>query len=145
MHILTESQELDSPGHTNGISFAYPEHIACANKSPWQVYASEPPAGQLRIASDETLAFVKEMFDSIVKTLPGTMVSSGGDEVNQPCWADDEQTQTDLQQKNITISEALNKFIIEVQGVFKKYNKTPFIKSGESSDVLLLDRRLMKS
>ena len=47
----------------------------------------------------------------------------------------------ELQQKNITINEALNNFIVEVQGVFKKYDKTPFIKSGECLDRFLFGIR----
>lgn len=58
------------------------------------------------------------------------MVSSGGDEVNLACWADDEETANDLARKNVSIAQALDAFIGEVQGVFKRYGKQPFIKSG---------------
>ncbi|KAI1792542.1 N-acetylhexosaminidase [Ganoderma leucocontextum] len=111
--------ELDSPGHTTAIGAAYPEHIACASKSPWSKYASEPPAGQLRIASPATVSFAETLFDSVASMLPSKMMSSGGDEVNLPCWEEDEQTQADLAQRNITIAEALNGFV----------QATPFIKS----------------
>ncbi|KAI9062158.1 glycoside hydrolase family 20 protein [Trametes sanguinea] len=121
--------ELDSPGHTTAISAAHPEHIACAAKSPWSKYASEPPAGQLRIASPSTLSFARTLFSSVAAVLPGTMMSSGGDEVNLPCWEEDEETMADLAQRNITIADALNEFVQTVQGVIKGYGKTPFIKS----------------
>ncbi|KAJ3475304.1 hypothetical protein NLI96_g11923 [Meripilus lineatus] len=121
--------ELDSPGHTTAVSFAHPEHVACANKSPWSRYASEPPAGQLRIASNQTVAFVKDMFGSVAKRLPGRMMSSGGDEVNLACWEEDEETSEELRAKNQTIAEALNVFVEEVQGELKENGKTPFIKS----------------
>ena len=68
--------------------------------------------------------------------LPGTMMSSGGDEVNLPCWNDDEETVRDLSDRNITIADAFNHFIQEVQGVLHDHGKTPFIKSGKH--VLLL-------
>ncbi len=122
---------MDSPGHTNAISAAHPEHIACAAKSPWSTYASEPPAGQLRIASPATLAFARKMFASVAATLLGTMMSSGGDEVNLPCWGEDAETMADLARRNITIADALNEFVQTVQGVIKEHGKTPFIKSGE--------------
>ncbi|KAL4249769.1 Beta-hexosaminidase [Abortiporus biennis] len=121
--------ELDSPGHTTAIGFAHPEHIACPAKSPWQTYANEPPAGQLRIASPDTLNFSKVLFQSVAQMLPGTMMSSGGDEVNLPCWEDDEETQADLTKRNITIADALNQFIVEIQGVLANAKKMPFIKS----------------
>ncbi|KAI0630928.1 N-acetylhexosaminidase [Trametes polyzona] len=121
--------EMDSPGHTNAISAAFPEHIACAAKSPWSKYASEPPAGQLRIASPSTVAFAKTMFSSVAETLPGTMMSSGGDEVNLPCWEEDEETVSELTRRNITIADALDQFVQAVQGVIKAHGKIPFIKS----------------
>ena len=124
-------KELDSPGHTTAIGAAHPEHIACASKSPWSKYASEPPAGQLRIASPATVSFARTLFDSVAFTLPSRMMSSGGDEVNLPCWEEDEQTQVDLAERNITIAEALNDFVEGVQGVIVSHGKTPFIKSGE--------------
>ena len=77
------------------------------------------------------MSFAKTLFDSVASTLPSKMMSSGGDEVNLPCWEEDEQTQADLAQRNITIAEALNEFVRAVQGVIVKHGKTPFIKSGE--------------
>ncbi|THG95588.1 hypothetical protein EW026_g6090 [Hermanssonia centrifuga] len=121
--------ELDSPGHTTGIAFAHPEHIACANKSPWSQYASEPPAGQLRIASNSTLSFALQMFDSVASNLRGPMMSSGGDEVNLPCWQEDEATVQDLEQSGTTIEDALNAFIQAVQAVLTARGKVPLIKS----------------
>lgn len=61
------------------------------------------------------------------------MMSSGGDEVNLPCWEEDEDTQHDLAERNITIADALNEFVQTVQGVIRAHGKTPFIKSGEHS------------
>ncbi len=124
------TQELDSPGHTTGIAFAHPEHIACANKSPWSQYASEPPAGQLHIASNSTLSFALQMFDSVASNLRGPMMSSGGDEVNLPCWQEDEATVQDLEQSGTTIEDALNAFIQAVQAVLTARGKVPLIKSG---------------
>ncbi|KAI0808032.1 N-acetylhexosaminidase [Fomes fomentarius] len=121
--------ELDSPGHTTAIGAAFPEHIACPAKSPWSKYASEPPAGQLRVASPSTLLFAKTLFDSVASDLPSKMMSSGGDEVNLPCWEEDEETQHDLAERNITIADALNEFVQTVQGVIRTHGKTPFIKS----------------
>ncbi|KAI0642477.1 N-acetylhexosaminidase [Trametes meyenii] len=121
--------EMDSPGHTTAISAAHPEHVACASKSPWSKYASEPPAGQLRIASPSTLSFAHTLFTSMARTLPSTMMSSGGDEVNLPCWEDDQQTMADLARRNITIDDALNEFVQTVQDVIVEHGKTPFIKS----------------
>ena len=32
--------EIDTPGHTSVISKAHPEHIACAEATPWASYAN---------------------------------------------------------------------------------------------------------
>ncbi|TCD63749.1 N-acetyl-glucosamine-6-phosphate deacetylase [Steccherinum ochraceum] len=121
--------ELDSPGHTTAIGMAHPEHVACINKSPWTKYANEPPAGQLRIAVNATVEFSKTLFQSVIDLLTGTMMSSGGDEVNLPCWNEDEETIQALAQSNTTIGQALSSFVQEVQGVMAKNGKMPFIKS----------------
>lgn len=130
------SKELDSPGHTTGIASGHPEHVACANKMPWSRYASEPPAGQLRIANESTIAFSKELFDSVADVFAGPMMSSGGDEVNLPCWEEDENFVHDLEAANTTIPEALDRFVREIQGVIKKHDKMPLIKSGEYLQVV---------
>lgn len=62
--------------------------------------------------------------------LMGTMMSSGGDEVNERCWDEDEETTEALQAGNLTIAKALNGFVQEVQGVMHQNGKMPFIKSG---------------
>ncbi|KAI0087447.1 N-acetylhexosaminidase [Irpex rosettiformis] len=121
--------ELDSPGHTTGIAFGYPDHVACANKMPWSMYASEPPAGQLRIANESTIAFSKELFDSVASMFTGPMMSSGGDEVNLPCWEEDADFVRDSIVANTTIPEALDRFVQEIQGIIKKRKKMPLIKS----------------
>ncbi|OBZ65102.1 Beta-hexosaminidase 2 [Grifola frondosa] len=106
-HGIDVIMELDSPGHTTAIAAGHPEHVACANKSPWAAYASEPPAGKL----------------------PGTMASAGGDEVNLLCWAEDSKTQADLAKFGGTIEQALDGFVRAIQGVIKDLSKVPFIKS----------------
>lgn len=32
--------EIDTPGHTSVISKAHPEHIACAEATPWSSFAN---------------------------------------------------------------------------------------------------------
>ncbi|CAL1699853.1 unnamed protein product [Somion occarium] len=120
--------ELDTPGHTTAVGFAHPEHVACAGKSPWAKYANEPPAGQLRIASNATVEFVKRVFQSVLTMMTSTMMSTGGDEVNLPCWEEDEETIDVLNKRNIAIGEALNEFVVAIQGVLKANKITPFIK-----------------
>ena len=126
--------ELDTPGHTTAVGFAHPEHVACPNKSPWSKYANEPPAGQLRIASNATKEFTKQLFQSVLSMMTSPLMSTGGDEVNLPCWEEDMETITDLNERNITIADALDEFVVAIQSILKENGKTPFIKSGKPRD-----------
>ena len=59
-------------------------------------------------------------------------MNSGGYEVNLPWWMEDEEMIEDLGKEDITIGDALNAFIGEVQGVLNGNGKTSFIESGMS-------------
>lgn len=74
--------------------------------------------------------------------LNGTMMSSGGDEVNIPCWEEDEETVQNLHQRNITLADALDLFIQEVQSTLHDHGKIPFIKSGEFASFKFAPRTL---
>ncbi|KAI0299509.1 N-acetylhexosaminidase [Russula brevipes] len=88
--------EIDTPGHTSVISRSHPEHVACAEATPWLTYAAEPPAGQLRLASPATINFTVGLLSAVASLFPSTLFSTGGDEINTRCYHDDAQTQQDL-------------------------------------------------
>src|SRR6267142_2395060 len=66
------------PGHTSAISKSHPEHVACAEASPWLTYAHEPPAGQLRLASPATVNFTVGLLSAVAELFPSTLLSTGG-------------------------------------------------------------------
>ncbi|EFP91266.2 uncharacterized protein PGTG_17123 [Puccinia graminis f. sp. tritici CRL 75-36-700-3] len=119
--------EIDTPGHTAIIGESFPELIACKNKAPWSNYAAEPPAGQLRIADDRALALVNEIFDLLTTQIPGTLFSSGGDEVNKKCYEEDGPTQASLRAKNENLSEALTKFVMKTHETIRRSGKVPVV------------------
>ena len=110
---------------------SYPEHIACAEAQPWETYANEPPAGQLRLASAATTNFTASLISSIAKTLPSTLFSTGGDEINTQCYAHDAQTQADLTQTNKTIEQALDAYTQASHNALKNIGKTPVVWEGK--------------
>lgn len=77
--------EIDTPGHTTSIALSHPEHIAGAFKRPSNQYANQPPAGQLRFATDETVQWTKGLISEIVKMSGGKYLGTGGDEINVKC------------------------------------------------------------
>ena len=121
-------QEIDTPGHTAVISKAHPEHVACAEATPWSTYANEPPAGQLRLASPGTINFTVGLLSSVAGLFPSTLFSTGGDEINAQCYADDAQTQRDLNGR--TLEQALDAFTQATHGALKNLDKTPVVWEG---------------
>jgi hexosaminidase len=129
-HFISPPQEIDTPGHTAIISTSHPEHIACAFSTPWSSFANEPPAGQLRLASPATSNFTAALISSIAKLLPSTMFSTGGDELNQNCYATDNETQEDLKSSGMTLEQALSTFVHANHEVLAQLGKTPVVWEG---------------
>ena len=119
--------EIDTPGHTSVISKTFPEHIACAEASPWTSYANEPPAGQLRLASPDTVKFTTDLLANAAKLFPGNYFSTGGDEINAKCYADDPQTQAALTASGKTFEQALDAFTQAEHKALKDVGKTAVV------------------
>ncbi|KAG6821694.1 hypothetical protein H0H92_001353, partial [Tricholoma furcatifolium] len=57
---------------------------------------TEPPAGQLRFANNETTQFTADLLKTVASLLQFQLFSTGGDEPNTNCYAQDNATQADL-------------------------------------------------
>ncbi|KZT28732.1 glycoside hydrolase family 20 protein [Neolentinus lepideus HHB14362 ss-1] len=119
--------EIDTPGHTTSISASHPEYMVCNQASPWSTYANEPPAGQLRFTDPAVVNFTTALFSAVAKTLPGSLVSTGGDELNINCYDDDAQTQAELKSSGLTLEESLSKFTQSTHGALIAEGKTPVV------------------
>ncbi|KAI0793023.1 N-acetylhexosaminidase [Irpex lacteus] len=119
--------EIDTPGHTAIISQSHPEHIACAEATPWSSFANEPPAGQLRLASPETTNFTAGLLTAAAKMFPSTLFSTGGDEINANCYTQDEETQKALNSTGKTFEEALSAFTEVSHKALRDLSKTPVV------------------
>ena len=119
--------EIDTPGHTAVISETFPEYIACPEASPWATYANEPPAGQLRIASPDTVSFATCLLVNAAKMFPGNYFSTGGDEINVQCYTDDPQTQKALAASGKTFEQALDDFTQAEHKALKGVGKTAVV------------------
>ena len=77
--------ELDMPGHTASIAYAYPHLIAAFNELDWSTFAAEPQSGQLKLDSDEVRHFLDALFEDLLPRIApySTLYHFGGDEVNQ--------------------------------------------------------------
>ncbi|KAF9266508.1 N-acetylhexosaminidase [Marasmius fiardii PR-910] len=119
--------EIDTPGHTSIIAEAFPEHIACHEKTPWATYANEPPAGQLRLASDATVNFTANLIEAASSLFQSKFFSTGGDEIKQTCYQDDEETQQQLNASGKTVETALNDFVKATHEALHKNGKTAVV------------------
>ena len=120
-------QEIDTPGHTAIIGATYPDYVACFDASPWSTYANEPPAGQLRFALPEVVNFTTGLLSDVAATLPSSYFSTGGDELNTNCYANDIPTQKQLNSTNTTLIEALQMFTDSTHGALIAQGKTPIV------------------
>jgi hexosaminidase len=80
--------EVDLPGHTASLHASHPEHIASYNAQPYGKYANQPPAGQIRFATDATVKWTRNLVRDVVGLVGADgsrYVGTGGDEVNVPC------------------------------------------------------------
>ncbi|KAG9103012.1 N-acetyl-glucosamine-6-phosphate deacetylase [Ceratobasidium sp. 370] len=121
--------EIDTPGHTSAIGESHPDYIACHHSTPWSAYANEPPAGQLRLASPTVRKFTADLFSAVLSPLKGlgTLFSTGGDEINAKCYAEDQPTQDELKKQGITIEGALDKFTNVTHAAVRSAGRTPVV------------------
>jgi hexosaminidase len=119
--------EIDTPGHTSIIAATYPDYVACFDETPWATYANEPPAGQLRFALPEVMNFTASLLADVAKTLPSSYFSTGGDELNTECYANDYPTQLQLNSTGETLNSALNTFTEVTHAALIAEGKTPIV------------------
>ncbi|KAG2341533.1 glycoside hydrolase family 20 protein [Suillus weaverae] len=119
--------EIDTPGHTSIIAATYPDYIACFDETPWAHYANEPPAGQLRFALPEVVNFTTSLLTGVAKNLPSSYFSTGGDELNTNCYANDYPTQLQLNSTGMTLNGALDTFTQVTHAALIAEGKTPVV------------------
>jgi hexosaminidase len=129
--LISYQQEIDTPGHTTSIGLSHPNFIACIDEAPWTTFANEPPAGQIRIANPAAVNFTGDMLAAVARTLPSSLFSIGGDEINIPCYTNDSATQQDLLESGKTFDQALSDFVQSNQEALAGIGKTPVVWEGE--------------
>ncbi|KAF8194331.1 N-acetylhexosaminidase [Mycena galopus ATCC 62051] len=119
--------EIDTPGHTAVIANAFPEHIACNQAAPWASFANEPPAGQLRLASEATVNFTAGLLKAAAGLFQSQYFSTGGDEINANCYTQDNETQASLAASNQTFAQALNTFTLANHAALRSVGKSAIV------------------
>jgi len=71
----------------------------------------------------------------MARTLPSTLFSTGGDELNVNCYTKDPQTQADLARSGKTLEQALDTFTQTSHDALRSIGKTPVVWEGRFSVV----------
>ena len=77
-------------------------------------------------------SFVADMFTEVAKMFPSTLFSTGGDELNTNCYANDEPTQAALNASGSTLEQALDQFTQVTHKALEAKGKTPVVWEGKS-------------
>lgn len=91
---------------------------------------TEPPAGQLRLASPATANFTAGLLSAAAKLFASPLFSTGGDELNTNCYTQDAETQQILKSSGQTLEQALSAFTQTTHGALRKLGKTPVVWEG---------------
>jgi len=75
--------EIDIPGHTASIHHSRPELVVGYAREPWEEFAQEPPAGQLRFMDDDAKSLVSSILERLSNLLQSPYFGTGGDEINE--------------------------------------------------------------
>jgi hexosaminidase len=118
--------EIDMPGHTSAIGYAYPDLIAAFLEMPWWWYAAEAPAGTFKLNSTEVPKFLETLFDDLLPRLKPltTYFHLGGDEVNFNASTQDNTVQSN---KTEVIQPLLQKFMDRNQDQIQAANFIPLV------------------
>jgi hexosaminidase len=97
---------------------------------PPRCYFAEPPAGQLRFTNTATVNFTTDLLAAVARMFPSKYFSTGGDELNEACYAADTQTQQELNATGKTLEQALSEFTVSTHQALLKQKKTPVVWEG---------------
>jgi hexosaminidase len=76
--------------------------------------------------------FTASLLADVAKTLPSSYFSTGGDELNTECYANDYPTQLQLNSTGETLNSALNTFTEVTHAALIAEGKTPIVWEGPS-------------
>lgn len=119
--------EIDQPGHTTSIGYAYPDLIAAFNVQPnWDSYAAQPPTGTLKLNSTAVYDFLQTMFAELLPRLSPltSYFHLGGDEVNANAYTLDD---TVLSNDSTILQPLMQRFMDRNQAQLREAKFTPLV------------------
>lgn len=119
--------EIDSPGHSASIAYAYPDLIASFNIQPnWDDYAAEPPSGTLKLNSSAVYDFMNTLYGDLLPRISpwSAYFHSGGDEVNQNAYLNDDTVRSN---DTSVLQPLIQKFVNRNHDQIRANGMTPVV------------------
>lgn len=119
--------EIDTPGHTASIAYAYPNLITAFNVQPeWATYANEPPSGQFKLNSPAVYQFLEKLWGDLLPRLSpySSYFHTGGDELNVNAYNLDETVRSNASE---VIQPFLQKFVDFNHAKLRAAGLTPIV------------------
>ena len=118
--------EIDLPGHTASVSYAYPDLVTAFNEQTWQTYSAEPPSGQLKLNSSAVSTFIDSLLSDLLPRIAPytTYFHSGGDEINVNTYLIDPTVRSN---SSDIIKPLLQSFYDHVHALTRSNNLTPIV------------------
>ena len=118
--------EIDLPGHTASVHHAFPELIVGYKQAPWNQFAKEPPAGQLKLKSDGVRDFISRLLEDLLPRVAkhSRFFHIGGDEINRKIYTLEEGLESD---KTDALEPLLQKFYDLCLSKLSEHGLTPIL------------------
>ncbi|EEH47611.1 uncharacterized protein PADG_03695 [Paracoccidioides brasiliensis Pb18] len=118
--------EIDMPGHTGSIGYAFPELVSAFLADKWQEYALQPPSGQIKLNSSGVNEFLdKLMADILPRVSPFTgYFHTGGDEFNLNTYLLEETVRSNSRD---VLKPLLQAVVTRLHDAIRKAGLTPIV------------------
>ncbi|PGH13013.1 hypothetical protein AJ80_06497 [Polytolypa hystricis UAMH7299] len=118
--------EIDLPGHTASIGYAFPDLVSAFLEEPWHTYTLEPPSGQIKLNSSAVYEFLDKLMDDLLpRVSPFTRYfHTGGDELNLNTYLLDETVKSNNSE---TIRPLLQKMVMHVHNKIRDAGLIPIV------------------
>jgi hexosaminidase len=117
IHHVTVIPEIDMPGHSNEVLFAYPQ-LACVNRNSTN-------SGELCIGKEETFQFCENVLKEIIKLFPSKYIHIGGDEANRTVWSTCPLCQKRMKDEKLkSVADLQNYFTCRIEKFLKAHGRT---------------------
>ncbi len=105
---ITVIPEIELPGHSNELLFAYPE-LFCSSVNPEEFIE----VSDVCIGKEEVFNFYEKVLDEVMELFPSEYIHIGGDEARKNTWANCSDCQKRMKQNKLADLNELQSYMIK--------------------------------